>query len=99
MNQQYLMRIILSPQVSEKSTFVNKNNQLIFKVINKATKKDVKMAVEFLFKVAVKSVQILNVKRKIKRFGQKEGVRKGWKKAFVALETGQKINFIENGSF
>ena len=58
-----------------------------------ATKPEIKAAVELLFKVEVKSVQIANVKGKQKRFGRIIGRRKGWKKAFVALKPGQEINF------
>jgi large subunit ribosomal protein L23 len=54
----------------------------------------VKAAVESLFKVEVKSVQILNVKGKVKRFGGSMGRRKDWKKAFVCLKPGQEINFV-----
>ena len=52
-----------------------------------------KAAVELLFKVEVKSVQVANVKGKVKRFGRSFGRRKDWKKAFVCLKPGQEINF------
>ena len=65
----------------------------MFKVSSDATNPEVKAAVESLFKVEVKSVQILNVKGKAKRFGKMLGRRKDWKKAFVCLKPGQEINF------
>ncbi len=94
-SQERLMQVLLAPQISEKATYVaDKNEQVVFKVAPSATKPEVKAAVELLFKVEVKSVQILNVKGKIKRFGKMMGRRKDWKKAFVCLKPGQEINFV-----
>ena len=58
-----------------------------------ATKPEVKAAVELLFNVKVDSVQILNVKGKVKRFGRFTGRRSDWKKAYVSLTPGQEIDF------
>ena len=92
--QERLLQVLLAPQISEKATFIaDKNEQVVFKVSSDATKPEVKAAVESLFKVEVKSVQILNVKGKAKRFGKMTGRRKDWKKAFVCLKPGQEINF------
>ncbi|MDD3677585.1 MAG: 50S ribosomal protein L23 [Thauera propionica] len=94
MSQERLLQVLLAPQISEKATFVaDKNEQVVFKVAADATKPEVKAAVEALFKVEVKSVQVLNVKGKTKRFGKTMGRRKDWKKAFVCLKPGQEINF------
>ncbi|MGE5027091.1 MAG: 50S ribosomal protein L23 [Betaproteobacteria bacterium] len=93
-NQERLMQIILAPQISEKSTHIaDKHEQVAFKVVSDATKPEVKAAVELLFKVQVDSVQILNVKGKVKRFGRTIGRRKDWKKAYVCLKPGQEITF------
>ncbi|OYD52565.1 50S ribosomal protein L23 [Thauera propionica] len=93
-SQERLLQVLLAPQISEKATFVaDKNEQVVFKVAADATKPEVKAAVEALFKVEVKSVQVLNVKGKTKRFGKTMGRRKDWKKAFVCLKPGQEINF------
>jgi len=93
-SQERLMQVLLAPQISEKATYVaDKNEQIVFRVASCATKPEIKAAVELLFKVQVKSVQVLNVKGKVKRFGKLTGQRKGWKKAFVALQPGQEINF------
>ena len=74
MNQERLMQVLLAPQISEKATFVaDKNEQVIFRVASDATKPEVKAAVELLFKVAVESVQIANVKGKQKKFGRFDG--------------------------
>ena len=99
MNQERLMHVLLAPQISEKATFVaDKNEQVIFRVASDATKPEVKAAVELLFKVAVESVQISNVKGKQKRFGRFRGSRNDWKKAYVSLKPGQEINFVDGGA-
>ncbi|MBI5918939.1 MAG: 50S ribosomal protein L23 [Nitrosomonadales bacterium] len=93
-NQERLLKVLLAPQISEKATFVaEKNEQVIFRVASDATKPEIKAAVELLFKVSVKSVQVSNVKGKQKRFGRFVGRRSDWKKAYVSLVPGQEINF------
>lgn len=97
-NQERLLQILLAPQISEKATFVaDKNEQVVFFVTSDATKPEVKAAVELLFKVEVESVQISNLKGKVKRFGKTMGRRSDSKKAFVCLKPGQEINFAEGG--
>ncbi len=68
---------------------------MIFRVVQDATKPEVKAAVELLFKVQVESVQISNVHGKEKRFGRFTGRRRNWKKAYVCLKPGQEINFAQ----
>ena len=93
-NAERLMQVLLAPTVSEKSTFVgDKNNQVVFRVADDATKPEIKAAVELLFKVKVKSVQVTNVKGKEKKTGRIMGRRRNWKKAYVSLAQGQEINF------
>ncbi len=93
-SQERLLQVLLAPQISEKATYIaDKNEQVVFRVASDATKPEVKAAVEALFKVEVKSVQVLTVKGKAKRFGRSMGRRKDWKKAFVCLKAGQEINF------
>lgn len=97
-NQERLLQVLLAPQISEKATRVaDKNEQVIFFVTSDATKPEVKAAVELLFKVEVDSVQISNLKGKVKRFGRTIGRRSNAKKAFVCLKAGQEINFAEGG--
>ena len=99
MNQERLMQVLLAPQISEKATYVaDKNEQVIFRVASDATKPEIKAAVELLFKVQVETVQVANVKGKVKRFKGSVGGRRGWKKAFVSLKPGQEINFVEGGN-
>jgi len=93
-SEERLLQVILAPQISEKSTYIaEKYEQVAFRVAVDATKVEVKAAVELLFKVEVKTVQLLNVKGKNKRFGRMLGRRKDWKKAYVGLKPGQEINF------
>ena len=98
-NEERLMQVLLAPQISEKATFIaDKNEQVIFVVTSDATKPEIKAAVELLFKVQVKSVQVSNLKGKVKRFGRGMGRRSDVKKAFVCLKPGQEINFVEGGN-
>ena len=93
-NAERLMTVLLAPVVSEKGTFIaDKHNQVVFRVMQNATKPEVKAAVELMFKTQVDSVQISNVKGKKKRFGTHAGRRRNWKKAYVSLKPGQEINF------
>jgi len=70
----------------------------VFIVTPDATKPEVKAAVEMLFKVEVKSVQMANLKGKVKRSGRNVGRRSDIRKAFVCLKPGQEINFAEGGA-
>ena len=89
------LQSVLSPHVTEKATMVaDKLNQVIFKVRKDATKMQVKEAIEAMFKVDVKAVNLLNVKGKTKRASRNSmGKRADWKKAYVSIQTGQEINF------
>lgn len=91
-----LMRVLIAPIVSEKSTMIaEKNGQYAFKVMQDATRDEIKAAVELLFKVEVTGVQMLNQKGKQKRFGRHMGRRDHVRKAYVSLKEGQEINFAE----
>ncbi len=94
MNNERLSKILLAPVVSEKSTrMAESNKQMVFKVLRDASKPEVRKAVEKMFDVTVSSVQLMNVKGKIKRFGQSVGRRSDWKKAYVTLAEGSDIDF------
>ncbi|ANN69226.1 MULTISPECIES: 50S ribosomal protein L23 [Alcaligenaceae] len=96
MNTERLMQVLLAPIVTEKATFVaEKNQQVAFRVVDTATKPEIKAAVELLFKVQVESVQVLNRKGKVKRFGRFVGRRRNERKAYVSLKEGQEIDFAE----
>ena len=94
MNNERLMKVLLAPIISEKSTAIaERNNEFAFRVLQDATKPEIKAAVELMFKVEVKSVRVLNAKGKSKRFGRSEGRRRNVRKAYVSLVKGQEINF------
>jgi large subunit ribosomal protein L23 len=89
-----LANVLLAPIVSEKSSLAaEQNKRFVFKVRTTATKLQVKKAVESMFNVEVDSVQVLNVKGKVKRFGRALGKRSDWKKAYVKLKDGHDIEF------
>lgn len=92
-----LYQILTAPRVTEKSTLCQEiGNQVVFKVALTSNKRQIKAAVEKMFKVTVVSVQTSNVRGKVKRFGKTMGKRKDWKKAVVRLNEGQSIDFFEN---
>jgi large subunit ribosomal protein L23 len=89
-----IANILLAPIVSEKSSIAAEvDKRFVFKVQKVATKKQIKSAVEQMFNVEVDSVQVLNVKGKVKRFGRALGKRSDWKKAYVKLKEGHEIDF------
>jgi large subunit ribosomal protein L23 len=95
MNQERLLKIVLSPHVSEKTAVaLEKRNEYVFHVVDDARKSEIKDAIELLFNTKVKSVRTVNVRPKTKMFRGTEGKRKGWKKAYIALEAGQKIELM-----
>ncbi|MDB5958488.1 50S ribosomal protein L23 [Ramlibacter sp.] len=88
-----LYQVLVAPIVSEKATLVGeKSNAVTFKVLQDATKPEIKAAVELLFKVQVKGVSVLNTKGKAKRFGKSMGRRDNVRKAYVTLQPGQELN-------
>lgn len=94
MNQERLLKIILAVRSTEKSTRIQAGGQYVFKVATDATKTEIKLAIKQLFNVEVESVGIVNVKAKKRRVGAITGRRKKWKKAYVVLKPGQKIQSI-----
>ena len=94
MSQARIMKVLLGPHVSEKSSVVaDTNNEFVFRVVKDATKAEIREAVEKLFEVSVTQVRTLNVKGKRKRFGRLGGKRSDWKKAYVTLQAGDDIDF------
>lgn len=79
--------IILAPVVTEKSTAEMQEGKYTFKVAKKATKVDIKNAVEKLFEVKVLKVNTMTVKGKEKRVGVHQGRTSDWKKAIVTIDT------------
>ena len=96
MNQERLTKVLVAPIVSEKATVIaERRNQIAFRVLQDATRLEIKAAVEMLFKVEVDSVNVLNQKGKAKRFGKFSGRRRHVRKAYVCLKAGQELNFME----
>ena len=88
-----LMQVLVAPIVSEKATMVaDKSNAVTFKVLQDATKFEIKAAVQLMFKVDVKAVAVVNIKGKTKRFGKSVGRRDNLRKAYVTLQPGQELN-------
>ncbi len=88
-----LMQVLVAPIVSEKATHVaDKSNSVTFKVLQDATKPEIKAAVEGLFGVTVVAVNTVVVKGKTKRFKGRPGRRSDFKKAMVRLAPGQSID-------
>ena len=84
--------VIVSPVITEKSTFVSENNQVVFNVARDASKPEIKAAVEALFGVKVKAVNTLLRKGKVKRFRGIIGKQNDVKKAVVTLVDGHSID-------
>jgi large subunit ribosomal protein L23 len=91
-----ILQIIVSPVMTEKTTNMSGDNKYGFQVLKTATKFDVKNAVEKLFKVKVKAVNILNRKGKVKTRGKITGVQSTKKIAYVSLQDGHAINLADN---
>lgn len=84
--------VIVSPAITEKSTMASEFNQVVFNVARKATKPQIKAAVEALFGVKVTAVNTLLRKGKVKRFRGTVGKQSDVKKAVVTLAEGQSID-------
>ena len=88
-----LMAGLVAPVVSEKATLAaEKSNAVTFKVLQDATKPEIKAAVELMFNVEVTGVSVVNIKGKVKRFGRNMGRRNNVRKAYVMLKDGSELN-------
>ena len=87
--------VIRAPLISEKGTQLTESaNQVLFKVRPDANKIEVKQAIETLFKVKVVQVRMARYLGKVRRIGRNIGRRPDWKKAYVTLKDGDKIDFF-----
>ena len=92
-----LHAILIQPLLTEKITAMREaNNTVGFLVHPDANRLQVKQAVETLLKVKVDRVNVLNVQGKVKRLGRFSGKRSDWKKAFVKLKAGEKLELYES---
>ena len=84
--------VLVAPVLTEKTTMASEHNKVVFKVAGKATKPQIKEAVEKLFDVKVKSVNTLVRKGKSKAFRGTFGTQSDSKRAIVTLEEGHRID-------
>ena len=90
------LQLIRRPLISEKSTKIKEaTNTVCFEVDRRANKIEIRRAVEKLFGVKVAEVRVANRQGKWKRMGRFLGQRKDWKKAYVRLAPGEKLEFFE----
>lgn len=88
-------RVLQKTVISEKATRLEMQNKYVFVVNRKATKEDVKKAIKNLFGIQAKSVSMINVEGKKKRFGVTSGKKSDYKKAIVSLPKGKSIHIHE----
>lgn len=92
-----LAQVIRAPLITEKGTLVTEQgNQFVFRVHPEANKVEIRRAVETFFKVKVEKVRTINYLGKTRRVGRSLGQRPRWKKAYVTLAAGQRIDIFEN---
>src|SRR5690606_876784 len=92
MRKETLMKVLVGPHVSEKSARISEGaDHFVFRVRRDATKPDTNAAVELLFDVKVAAVNVVNTPGKPQPFGQLAGRPQDFKKAYVRLAPGQKI--------
>jgi len=84
--------LIRKPIITEKTTILGEQNKFTFEVAKAAEKGSIKAAIEKIFEVKVKKVNILNVKGKVKRFKGRIGCQSDVKKAIVTLEENHTID-------
>ena len=84
--------VIREPYITEKTTNLSENNQIVLKVANSATKQEIKEAVHVLFKVDVVSVNTIKQKGKAKLWRGKPGKQKDYKKAIIRIKEGQSVD-------
>ena len=88
--------ILRRPVITEKSTLLREvENSVVFEVDTRATKAEIKQAVEKVFSVNVLGVRTVHVRGKKARVGRSAGRKRNWKKAYVTLSEGDQIEFFE----
>ena len=92
MNKIHLYDKILFPIVTEKSTNISEQNKIVFKVPNKANKKNLKSNIEKIFKVNVTKINIINKQKRTKLTRGRKVKISGYKKAIITLKKGQSID-------
>lgn len=91
----HLYEVLRRPIISEKSTMLQQQDKYTFEVAVKASKQQVRQAVEKALKVRVVAVNVVTVPGKTRRIGRRQVRTSSWRKAVVTLRPGQKIEFFE----
>ena len=91
----HLYEVLRRPLITEKTTFLSESGRYVFEVAKKASKPQIKAAVEKSFKVKVLKVNVMTVPGKMKRMGRRYVTTPSWRKAVVTLSPGDKIEFFE----
>ena len=89
-------RILAEPFVTEKSTSLGQFNKYVFKVVQKAEKRQIKEAIQDYYGVRVASVHTIKIHPKKRIHGRTVGYKKGYKKAIVTLQQGDTIGINES---
>ena len=92
MRKFHYLDTIISPSVTEKSTYLSEFNKFVFKVNKGASKNAIKRSIEKLFKVNVIKINTINLKGKTKIVRNRKSVKPSYKKAIVTLKKGQSID-------
>ena len=87
--------ILRRPVITEKGTMLGESGQYAFEVARDANKIEIRKAVEQVFKVDVRAVNVMHVRGKVRRMGKSRGMTTSWKKAVVTLKAGQRIELFQ----
>ncbi len=90
-----MLEVLRRPVITEKSTMLQEMGKYAFKVSDRASKAQIKAAVEKAFNVKVTGVNVMTVPSKAKRIGTRRVMTSPWKKAIVTLKMGDKIELFE----
>ena len=92
MRKFHYLDTVISPNVTEKSTYLSEFNKVVFKVHKGANKKAIKKSIEKIFKVNVIKINTINIKGKTKLVKNKKSFKSSYKKAIITLKKGQSID-------
>lgn len=87
-------RILETPHISEKASYLVEKNQYIFNVSRKANKQEIKQAIKEIYGVDVVWANVINIPRRRRRIGRTMGWKQGYRKAVVKIKEGQKIELL-----
>jgi len=92
---QQAYRVLIEPRVTEATTAAMELGKYVFKVEKKATKLQIKKAIESLYNVKVTAVNTVNIPKKKRNYGHTSGWKSGFKKAIITLKKGEKLELIK----